>query len=215
MSNLKKHPTYIINLKERIDRKEHCINVFSGHPEFDVEFFDAIKDNIGAQGLFKSYQNIARMAIEKDEEYIIICEDDHCFTTDYTSSFLNFIIKDALSRNCDILLGGPSNIHDALFASNNIYWTGGFSGLQFAIIFKQFYKEILKYSLPQGENLDLALGRISNKIFGCYPTISYQISFGYSDVTTKNNNRRIEDYFENCQLKLERLCKVSKYFGLI
>lgn len=215
MNAHKKHPTFIINLRERTDRKEHCIEAFKNHPEFNLTFVEAIKNQSGAQGLFASYQNIIREASNKNHDYVIICEDDHAFTSAYTPLFLNMMINEAYDKKCDVLLGGPSNIHDALFFSNNLYWIGGFTGLQFAVVFKSFYHYLLDFSLPEGKNIDLILGKISDKVFGCYPPISYQKSFGYSDVTVKNNNIRIEEYFESCQLKLERLYKISKYFGII
>jgi glycosyl transferase family 25 len=46
-----KHKTYIINLKERTERKKHILNEFAKYPEFEITIFDAIKRKSGSEGL--------------------------------------------------------------------------------------------------------------------------------------------------------------------
>src|SRR5690606_31041937 len=112
----------------------------------------------------------------------------------------------------DVLLGGMSNVHDVLFLDEQLIWLGGFTGLQFSVIFARFFNRFLEYILPKGANLDINLTEISDNIYGLYPAISMQKTFGYSDVTMKNNDLNVETYFEECNLKLDRLYKVYRYF---
>lgn len=211
-SNLLQYPTFVINLKSRTDRKNHILNEFKSHPEFKLTVFNAIRAERGSQGLFLSIKNLVHDANQSREEYIIICEDDHIFTNNYDALKLKKHIKKGIALDYDILLGGPSNIHDAFFVEKDLVWVSGFSGFQFAVIFKRFYKKILSYDLPEESDFDLELGKISDNIYCCYPPISEQADFGYSDVTSKNNNINVQNYFIKCRNKLARLNKVFLYF---
>lgn len=80
--------TYVINLKDRIDRKKHVSTEFEGRDEFDVTFVDACEHSIGAVGLWNSIVKIIQIAVEKDDDVIVICEDDHYFTKNYSKEYL-------------------------------------------------------------------------------------------------------------------------------
>lgn len=80
--------TYVINLKDRIDRKKHAISEFEGKDEFYVTFVDACEHSIGAVGLWNSIVKIIHIAVEKDDDVIVICEDDHYFTENYSKEYL-------------------------------------------------------------------------------------------------------------------------------
>lgn len=45
-------PTYIINLKSRIDRKEHKLKEFAVRVEFKIHIVEVIEHEIGAIGLW-------------------------------------------------------------------------------------------------------------------------------------------------------------------
>lgn len=209
-----KHQTYIINLEKRVDRKANIEKEFAMYPEFEPTIFKAVEHQRGSLGLFLSFQKIVALAAEKNLEYVIVCEDDHVFTSNYNKERLNEQIKIGQQLEFDILLGGMSNVHDALFFNPNLVWVGGFTGLQFTIIFKRFYDTILSFNLGKSP-FDLALGQLSDRIYCCYPTISTQFSYGYSDATSVNNELDVETYFETCNQKLDRLYKITEYFDLI
>lgn len=209
------HKTYIINLKERTERKKHILNEFAKYPEFNICIFDAIKMKSGSEGLFESIKQIVYKASESKDKYIIICEDDHIFTDEYNNEYLTELIETGTKKAFDILLGGPSSIQDAFFVNEKLVWLSGFSGTQFIVIFQNFYETILKYSLPPGADYDLELGKISDNIYCCYPPVSEQANFGYSDVTSKNNNIDVKAYFDICRTKLDRLYKVTEYFKCV
>ena len=54
-------PTYVINLKDRIDRKVHIVEEFRGRSEFSVSIMDAFKHNNGAVGLWLTIKNNTRL----------------------------------------------------------------------------------------------------------------------------------------------------------
>jgi glycosyl transferase family 25 len=180
-----KHKTYIINLKERTERKKHILNEFAKYPEFEITIFDAIKMKSGSEGLFESIKQIVYKASKSKDKYIIICEDDHIFTDEYNNEYLTDLIETGAIKAFDILLGGPSSIQDAFFVNERLVWLSGFSGTQFIVIFQNFYETILNYKLPPEADYDLELGKLSDNIYCCYPPISEQVNFGYSDVTSK------------------------------
>ncbi|WP_153848763.1 MULTISPECIES: glycosyltransferase family 25 protein [Sphingobacterium] len=207
-----KHKTYIINLKERKERKKHILDEFAKYSEFEITIFDAIKRKSGSEGLFESIKQIVYNAYESKDKYVIVCEDDHVFTNEYNNEYLSSLIETGKDKAFDILLGGPSSIQDALFVNEKLVWLSGFSGTQFIVIFQNFYESILNYKLPPGADYDLELGQLSENIYCCYPPISEQTNFGYSDVTSKNNNIDLKAYFDICRTKLNQLYKVTQYF---
>ncbi|MDN3548778.1 hypothetical protein [Mucilaginibacter aquaedulcis] len=179
--------TYIINLRSRIERKEHILNEFKTREEFAVNIVEACEHKIGAVGLWNSIKKIIREAERKELEYVLICEDDHLFTSDYSKDILFERIAYSIDKNADILSGGVSWFEDALYIADGIFWVRKFSGAQFTIIFKKFYRIILEATFEDTDAADYKMGTLTNNKFFIYPFISVQQEFGYSDVTDKNN----------------------------
>ena len=77
MEELLKH-IFVINLEERKDRLEHVTKEFE---KIDTPFerVDAIKHENGAIGAQASHIKALELAIERDYEHILICEDDITF----------------------------------------------------------------------------------------------------------------------------------------
>ncbi len=83
-----KIPTYIINLPTRTDRRKHILNEFKGRPEFELTMIDACTHEVGAVGLWNSILKIIDISTERNEDMVIICEDDHQFTEHNTKDYL-------------------------------------------------------------------------------------------------------------------------------
>lgn len=73
-------PTYIINLETRKERRKHIYEEFRNKNEFKIEIVNAVKDEIGAVGLWKSIIKIIKIAQLAKDEIILICEDDHMWS---------------------------------------------------------------------------------------------------------------------------------------
>ena len=73
-------PTFIINLRSRVDRKAHILKEFLGHEEFDVIIAEACEHKIGAIGLWNTIKHIIKDLVRKEDEFVLVCEDDHMFT---------------------------------------------------------------------------------------------------------------------------------------
>ncbi|WP_104381333.1 glycosyl transferase [Sphingobacterium sp. HMA12] len=208
-----KHPTYVINLKNRTERLRYITAEFMRFQEFDLKIFTALEDKNGAIGLYKSFKAVIKEVQTIGVEYVIICEDDHKFTADFDIDLLNKYIEIGAQSGMDILLGGASSIHDLIFVNDDLLWVDGFTGLQFTVVFKSFFSKILDLSLPEGGVLDIELGKISDDIFCIYPSISEQEYFGYSDVTKKNNLIDVTEYFKKCRKKMDYFYLLTNYYN--
>lgn len=70
-------PVYVINMKEREERKQHIVKEFEHKEEFELNLVEASVHPIGAVGLWNSMIRIVKMAKERGDDIIVICEDDH------------------------------------------------------------------------------------------------------------------------------------------
>ncbi|WP_343538729.1 hypothetical protein AB3466_01625 [Sphingobacterium thalpophilum] len=216
LKKLKRLPpikTYVINLSHRVERRKNVIKEFSYRSEFDVSIVEAIEEQFGALGLWKTICMIITQAYRQNINYILICEDDHKFTSAYSERKLRQSIEKAHLLEADILLGGASWIEDSVMVDKQLFWTKSFSGLQFTIIFKKFFDKILNANLVNYDAADHYICNLSNNILLMHPFVSKQRGYPYSDVTPLNNERgRVERLFHYSSAKLTRLRKISHYF---
>ncbi|OQP57838.1 hypothetical protein A3860_09035 [Niastella vici] len=180
-------PTYIINLPERTERRKHIEEQFRGKNEFDVSIIQACRHEVGAVGLWLSIRKVIEAAIVNDDDVIIICEDDHEFTENYSKEILIRNIIEAHGQHVDYMSGGSGKFGLALPVSENRVWTNFCFSTQFIIIFKKFFQSILNEPFDDSVIGDKKLSEMTvNKMLFC-PFISQQKDFGYSDVTPMHN----------------------------
>lgn len=207
-------PTYIINLKSRADRLENVQKEFEGRREFNVTIVEAIKHEVGAIGLWETIKHILLDLAHEEDEYILICEDDHEFTEHYTNEILFENIAKARKNEADILCGGVSWVSNILETGHGMFWVEKFSGLQFTIIFKKFFKRILEVEFRTQDAADYKICELSTDKFFIFPFISIQRDYGYSDATSKNNMEgRVGELFEKSNETINVIQKVAHYFG--
>lgn len=183
-------PTYIINLPERTERRDHILQQFSGKPEFDITLVEGIKHEVGALGLWLSIRKVIKMAMENDDDVIVICEDDHEFTGDYSSSFLFQNIMEAHAQGADYLSGGAGGLRYAIPITQNRYWLNPCFSTQFIIVFKKFFAQILDEPYDESVIADMQLSSMTGHKMVMYPFISIQKDFGYSDVTSLHDEHK-------------------------
>lgn len=205
-------PIFIINLKERSDRLCHINKQFEGRKEFKIHIFNAIKNDIGAIGLFESLKSCVEIANKSGYEYIILCEDDHTFSDHYTFEKLFKAINIGKNNEFDILLGGVSGYENAIYYKDGLFWLENFTGMQFVVIFKRFYDKFSQINIKNNENIDVKMRQYTDRIFCIYPQISYQKNFPYSDVTSANQLKDVEEYFINSENRLSTLLDVMEFF---
>lgn len=209
-------PVYVINLDFRTDRLQHIQDQFKDKPEFELNIVKASKSKNGALGLWRSIVKVVRMAQEKDEDMIIICEDDHQFTENYTKDFLIDSILEANEYGANILIGGIGGFKNAIPVTDAICWVDSFWSTQFVVVYKQFFDKIL--TEPFRHKNDTADGKFSemtsNKM-SIFPFISIQKDFGYSDVSDTPKNEKglsVDELFVDSGAKLKRIYAVRDHY---
>lgn len=204
---------FIINLDRRVDRKIHSLEQFSGKDEFDVSFVSAIEHLSGALGLWETIRYIIENMVSNQDQFIILCEDDHEFTNFYNKEDLCRGIIAAKEKKADILLGGVSWFQTAIQISPQLFWTESFTGLQFTVIFRKFFDVILTSDFDDQDAADRKISSLTDDKFLFYPFLSIQREFGYSDVTFRNNSLgRVNSLFASSSEKLGQLRRVTEYY---
>ena len=76
---------------------------------------------IGAVGLWNSMIKIIKMAKEKGDDIIVICEDDHYFTENYSPKLLFKEVTEAYIQGAEVLSGGIGGFGQAIPAGYHRY----------------------------------------------------------------------------------------------
>jgi GR25 family glycosyltransferase involved in LPS biosynthesis len=201
-------PTYIINLPERTERRKSIEEQFAGRHEFDISFIEACKHKIGAVGLWLSIRNVISIAMQNDDDVIVICEDDHEFTENYSTQLFLQHIVDASQQSVDYLSGGVASFGIAIPVNMNRYWVSDFTSTQFIVVYRKFFMAILDEPFDDNVKADVLLSEMTSNKMVLYPFISTQKDFGYSDVTPIHNSRK--DFVRNMFLNASNRMKVIK-----
>jgi len=204
-------PTYIINIEERTDRQQSIRAEFADKPEFDVRLLTSPKERNGAVGLWNNIKKSVAMAIENDEDVILICEDDHVFTPKYSKKVLFDSIFQGADLGAGLILGGVSNYRQGIVAGPNLMWVAMFQCTQFTVVFKSMFERILATDFGENDAADLKLSSITSNKYVIHPFISHQRDFGYSDIPV--DGVRPEDYekwFERSEADLNHIREVTR-----
>jgi hypothetical protein len=207
-------PTYIINLAERNERRRHILNEFEGRTEFDVTVVPACAHKIGAVGLWQSIRRVIKLALENEDDVILICEDDHEFTNDYSKEYLMSNILEAHHQGIDFLSGGCGGFGLVLPIAQNRFWASSLLSTQFIVIYRRFFQKILDEFFDDDVKADIKLSEMTPNKMVLYPFVSLQKDFGYSDITPVHNEVRglISELFEKSKNRLQNIQKA--YLGL-
>src|SRR5690606_37178012 len=159
---------------------------------------------------------LVKSALDSGKDYIIICEDDHQFTKDYSFDVFINSLDEAARLKADVLLGGASSINSVFQVSDRLLWVESFTGLQFTVLFNQIFSIVLEAKFESNDCADIKLSKLSEKIFLIFPFISVQKDFGYSDVTELNNNeRRVESLFFDSKIAIDYVLDLQNFYCFI
>ena len=211
-------PVYAINMKEREERRKHIVREFEGKPEFEFHLVEACTHSKGTIGLWNSIVKVIKMAKEQEEDVIVICEDDHFFTENYSPGLLFKEIREAYMQGAELLSGGIGGFGQAIPVGYHRYWVDWFWSTQFIVIYSSAFDTILSYEFQEDDTADGVLSEIIYNKMVIYPFISEQKDFGYSDVTLGNMEYpgKIREFFKraNARFKMIRTIQdlsVPKY----
>lgn len=197
-------PTYIINLKQREDRLHYIKAQFLGRKEYHVHVIEACENENGAVGLWNSICKIIKDAQSKDEDYVLICEDDHHFTPDYDSGRFFHQVMIAGAMGAQILNGGVGGFGNLIPLGNGLNWCDMFWSTQFILVYRNAYEIILNAEFGMNDVADEKLSALLTNKMVITPFISEQADFGYSDVTQSNNRYSMVQYlFDKSKRRLD------------
>lgn len=186
---------YVINLKERTDRKEMIQNEFKD-THINLKIFEAIRASPGWIGCLKSALSLVQYAKDNNMDYILLIEDD-CkilnksefnknfpkilnYLTDNMNSWKTFNGGPTISRKTNVI---NKFTHDHLQLLDILYY----SSATFILINKNSYdtilsyKELIKRKLKNTYKWDMILGKKFNTII-CYPFLVWQHNNIKSDI---------------------------------
>lgn len=202
-------PVYVINIREREDRKQHIIREFQNRKEFELNFIEASVHPIGAIGLWNSMIRVIKTAQAKEDDIIIICEDDHYFTENYSPNLLFKEITEAYEQGAEVLSGGIGGFGRAIPVGRCRYKVDWFWSTQFIVIFSSFFDKMLNYSFKDTDTADGVISQLAINKMVIHPFISEQKDFGYSDVTRSNMEQKglIRELFLKSSARIEYINK--------
>lgn len=203
-------PVYVINMREREERKLHILKEFEHKEEFELNLVEASVHSIGAVGLWNSMIRIIKTAKEKEDDIIVICEDDHYFTENYSPKLLFKEVTEAYIQGAEVLSGGIGGFGQAIPVGYHRYKVDWFWCTQFIVIYSRFYDKMLNYSFLDTDTADGVISHLATNKMVIYPFISEQKDFGYSDVTQSNMEQKgkIREHFMRANKRMELISLV-------
>lgn len=185
--------TYIIHLKKTESSLKHIQNEFANKKEFDTIIVDAVGNPASPINLWNSIVQAVSMADEQEEDVIVVCKDDHCFTAEYNKKeFFDTVIK-AYSLSTDILLGGiRDGFSNIVVVDEQMLWIDSFLGTQFMVIYKSLFSEILDTTFDESDIVDKKLSHLSANKLLMYPMISVQKESGRTDIESVGPTQKNE-----------------------
>lgn len=110
---------FVINLIERLDRKEQIIADFQKYTNIKLHFIEAIRNENGAIGCFLSHKKCIQLAKEKNMEYIIVLEDDCLPMENFENRLMGILEFFNNYHDWHLFLGGVKKCNRILEKFNN------------------------------------------------------------------------------------------------
>ncbi|QEC51474.1 glycosyl transferase family 25 [Anseongella ginsenosidimutans] len=207
-------PVYVINLPEHKDRITHIRGQFEGREEFDVEFIEAHRHEIGVINLWESIKKVIRTAMERNDDVIVICKDDHEFTPHYSRTSLFRQIIGAAEQGANIMLGGINHFGQAIPVAEGRFWIDQFQSTQFIVAYRIFFQRILDEPFTEGEVADVKFSEMTSHKMIIHPFISAQKDFGYSDLPVQGlKMTKHKDLFCRSEERLTKILAIADRYG--
>lgn len=198
-------PIYIISMRDNKEIRKHIIDEFADKNEFEIHLIEA--DVCGRMNIeyWDRIVEVIKDAQIKKEKYVIICDDDHCFTENYSSMLLLKEIKEAFLQNAEIISGGVGGFGQAIPVGYHRYWVAWFRYTQFIIVFASLYDRILSYKFKENDNADNVLSHLAKYKMVIYPFISQKVNLNYLDIGSGKLNKEIQENFEMANEKFRAI----------
>lgn len=202
-----------INLYKRTDRKKHIENVFNNSKKINIKRFNAIKNDNGAVGCYLSHIALLKDAINKNEKYVFIIEDDFdCTSIETFETKLESILNND-NINFDVLLFGGNILpnykkinNDCVQVFHSQTTTGYCVASHYFETLLNHYKEgVINLMKNPESKLQYAIDRFwihlqqKDKWLIIFPLMVFQKENDYSDIEKKIVN------YKNIMLDSEKI----------
>ena len=199
---------FVVNLKERTDRRENMIKQFEKYSIINYKFFNAIKptkndltlwnsnfaigrsinSRLGALGCLKSHIEIFKNALESNLEYVIMLEDDAEIKDNFNLKNLEEDIENYLKdKNLGIFYFGCTHLKHPIKINKNIHKCVFSYTTHAYLITKQCMNFIVNNINNYDREIDHFYTQFIQKKFNCYcyyPSLIKQLD-GFSDIEGK------------------------------
>lgn len=161
-------PVYVIHSREN---GLHIPDQFPGKKEFQVFIQETPEQGPEELRLWQGICNAVRKAINADDDVVIICEDDHVFSEDYSAEYLLKNIIEAHSQGAGILLGGVTRFSHAMPVTENRFWINSFWRAPFTVLYQKVFSLILDEPFDETAFVDDVLSEITSNKMVLFPFI--------------------------------------------
>lgn len=185
-------PTFVINSKERKQTLKFINQEFADFDEFDITIVEACEHKIAGVALWKSLVKAVSIANDNNDDVIIICDDSHEFTVEYTKGFLLSNIIEANEQGVAILLGGVEGFGQVVPLTKNRFWIDAFSSCHFIVLYKKIFPKILNYKFRKIDLVDKVLSEMTSHKMILHPFISRQMNAG--SLNTRADHDAADDH---------------------
>jgi len=153
---------HLAEIKERFDNK----------PEFDISIVDVCPNENSNTGKWMAVRSVIEVAIDYDDDLIILCEDGHLFTEIYSREFLLQNIVEAHAQGAGYLAGGAAGFNYAVQTAKHRFWVDSCLASSFFVIYKKLFNRILEESISGEAPPEKMLSDITSSKMVIYPFIS-------------------------------------------
>jgi len=196
-------PTFVIS--RTTFRLDSIKRQFIDKAEFDL-VIESCSDQGGDLSLWQAIVKIVRFAKINAEDAIVICQEDHEFTSTYTKEVLFRNIIEGSLQGAELLSGGTNDLGQIVQVSEDRYWINPLFTTQFLVLYSTMYDKILKYSFKRNDSVKDILTFLTSHKMLIFPFISISRNFETPTLYVDNVNEHPEVCnFSITSLELKRI----------
>lgn len=204
--------TYVINFENSFEAEANALSQFVDKKEFKIEIVKGQQDENRHKAFWRTLRGIISERVYALENFILVCEADHQFTSNYSTSLLYECIDKARELNADILCGGAQSIYSLFQVTNSILWIEKTSGLQFVVIFRNFFEKILSNEFGSDYTVDEKISRLALTKLLIFPFVSTR-----ADLAIKTRKEGIEPvcqskYLGCSESKINKILQLDSFY---
>jgi len=179
-------PVYCICTREK---QQTLLNQFQGKKEFQVFLEETPEGDTQELRRWNGLRSAVRKAIDADDDVIIVCDDDHAFSNDYSAEYLLKNIITAHGQGTGILLGSVTRFSHAMPLAENRFWVDSFWNAPFTILYKKVFHTILAEPFDSTILVDDVLAEITSNKMVIYPFVGTHKDFDVPEKRLKELQR--------------------------